>query len=46
MDGVRAMDSDAELIEGSLRDPGRFAAIFDRHGARSCGKRALPGPDL
>jgi hypothetical protein len=24
--------SDAALIEGSLRDPGCFAAIFDRHG--------------
>jgi hypothetical protein len=29
---VMFVASDAELIEGSLRDPGRFAEIFDRHG--------------
>jgi RNA polymerase sigma-70 factor (ECF subfamily) len=39
--------SDAELIEGSLRDPGRFAEIFDRHGGEILRyAHARLGPDL
>jgi RNA polymerase sigma factor (sigma-70 family) len=39
--------SDADLIERSLREPGSFAGIFDRHGEEILGyAHARLGPDL